>query len=86
MPRTTLKKAPERVILARMESASRDAYKAVSEKKCTGPCGRVKPIDQFNKNPCSSDGRQPKCRECMNAAAAKKRQQVREENIYAYPF
>lgn len=33
-------------------------------KKCKGPCGEIKPLDQFAKMVASKDGRQPLCRKC----------------------
>lgn len=35
------------------------------EKRCTGPCGQVKPIEAFSKRAKSKDGRQFWCKQCM---------------------
>lgn len=39
----------------------------LTQKKCS-KCGEIKPLEEFNKNPRSSDGKAYQCRECANAA------------------
>jgi hypothetical protein len=40
----------------------------VPTKQCKGPCGQVKPLDQFHRRARSRDGLQAHCRACGRAA------------------
>jgi hypothetical protein len=37
------------------------------EKRCTGPCGELKPVEAFSKRSKAKDGRQSWCKACMKA-------------------
>lgn len=52
----------------------------MQEKRCKGPCGQVKPLDQFPPHKHAIDGRMRTCRDCGEryglTARSKKRQQI----------
>lgn len=37
-------------------------------KTCTGPCGRLLPLDRFDRHPHGQGGRSARCRDCTAAA------------------
>lgn len=45
-----------------------------TEKKCTGPCGLVKPIDEFYIRNNRPSGHQSRCKVCQSQAGAEQRQ------------
>lgn len=36
-------------------------------KRCTGPCGRALPMEEFHRDRSAPSGRRPRCRECVAA-------------------
>lgn len=38
-------------------------------KRCKGPCGELRPFSDFGAHAKAADGRQPRCRACLSAAA-----------------
>lgn len=38
-------------------------------KRCTGPCGKIKPLSEFSPDVSKRDGRRSRCRVCINADA-----------------
>lgn len=86
MARKIIKKVEGSVILARVRTTYAEAVKKVSEKQCTGKCRAVKPIEEFDRNPCAADGRQSHCKECRTERAAAKRREKRQDNLFAHIF
>jgi len=39
------------------------------EKRCTGPCKKLKPPSEFHKHKCNTDGLSFKCGECLKIPA-----------------
>lgn len=37
----------------------------VGAKRCTGPCGRALPVEEFHRDRSAPGGRRPRCRECV---------------------
>jgi len=54
---------------------ARAALLAAGEKRCTGPCGRMKPLDDFS---TAKDWLRGDCKDCRNARYRRKRQDERE--------
>lgn len=46
------------------------------EKRCTGPCGKIKPLDEFYKRTKAKDGHQAWCKECMKARQKEARKPI----------
>jgi 5-methylcytosine-specific restriction endonuclease McrA len=59
--------------LALKVSAWLEANPDKHEKKCKGPCGLVKTLEQFHLHPSTKDGRHGKCKACQAADAAENR-------------
>ena len=64
-------KDPEQ--LALKVSAWLEANPDKHQKKCKGPCGVVKPLEQFHKSVAGKDGRQGKCKDCHASDASGRR-------------
>lgn len=54
----------------------------VTEKKCKGRCGLVKPIESFGKASHAADGRLSRCIECTKQDVRDRKQKESEEMIY----
>jgi hypothetical protein len=61
----------------------REATATRTEKRCGGPCGRVLPLDAFNRETRSPDGRTWQCRECYAKAREARRAALAGESQVA---
>jgi WhiB family redox-sensing transcriptional regulator len=61
---------------ARKARRRRAAIEAAGEKRCTGPCGRMKPLDDFS---IAGHWLRGDCNECRNARCRAKARQQRQE-------
>jgi hypothetical protein len=52
----------------------------MTRKRCTGPCGKVKPLDAFNRDARTADGLRYWCRDCRKEAASRRRAVLRKAN------
>ncbi len=50
-----------------------------NRKQCT-LCGKVKPLEDFHRNPNATDGRHTRCGECVNRLAQERREQSRDHS------
>lgn len=55
----------------------------VEEKKCSGVCGQVKPIEAFGKETLSRDGHKSQCKQCLNSKQYERKREKRlERELY----
>ena len=56
---------------------------ALTRKRCTGPCAQVKPLEAFHARAASADGRQNKCRACVEAYNSSRKGQAAKRRYAA---
>jgi hypothetical protein len=50
----------------------------MEEKRCTGPCGQVKPLDEFVRDRSKRDGHKSRCRACWPSGRHRTRDPAKE--------
>jgi len=56
----------------------RDGYKVITEKKCASCC-KVKPADEFSRNPYSDDGKDSRCKACKKERDAQRKANLQRD-------
>lgn len=64
------------IYLARPRTSDKEIQE---EKKCSGKCGEVKPLEDYPKEPRNADGHAGQCKDCKNAKQNEKSREKKAE-------